>query len=154
MPRPSKKVREYNDPWQVDPIEEWLRIVDQARERGDIPELGKFPLNEEQIFQRDLERMLRPNNTLKLNSANPGAIDRTLEMLQRSPAGEGRSVLLEQLMENASNQGMDDAAAIFNSPPSPFQEDFQKLIPPRQVHPRPKEYEGLGVPPNPINFDI
>ena len=142
MPKPSKKVREYNDPRQVDPIEEWLRAADQARERGDIPELPRLgdTLNEEQIFQRDIERMLRPNNTLKLNSANPEAIDRTLEMLQRSPAGEGRSVLLEQLMENASNQGMDDAAAFFNSPPSPFQEDFQKLIPPRQVPSSLKSY--------------
>ena len=83
--------------------------------------------------------MLRPNNTLKLNSADPTEIDMTLKMLQRSPAGEERSVLLEQLMENASRTGNQEWG-FFNSPPSPFQEDFQKLIPPRQVPSSLKSY--------------
>jgi len=97
------------------------------KELSDITGPG---LTTEELFQDEVHSLLDPDNPRRQRSVNPPILDQTLGQLRTTTGNdEVRSVLMQQLLDNLL--GDKDALKTMQAmPTSPFQKDFQKLIPP------------------------
>jgi hypothetical protein len=105
------------------------RATDAPTESWAFPE----PMSNEESFQYKIEDLLHPESPEKLyQSVNPERLDSTLKQLQTTTGNdEVRSVLMEQLFQNLYGDKK-ELERWQQGPTSPFQRDFQKMIPPAQ----------------------